>query len=205
MLYEVEELREKINCVVTATCIPFEWNKTTQVIKTFLYLNPKYTTKEWMFPGGHAFTYKEHWFPEEVAQHKASCEVGTEVNIINLDDEKEEETEVDICIKKSTPHFVYYITQRDSVECYKKGHKFHYDCIYIGDVTKRENVDGTTLEIDIPIATTTFEEINTIVSNTIKKKGMDEDTKIRNISYVSKMLFNAFINYKKHIQKDAAK
>lgn len=199
MIYEVNALREKVNCAVTATCIPFYWKD--EDIRTYLYLNPKYDSKEWMFPGGHAFANKAYWHPEDVAKYKAKNEVGVDIEIINLDNKNEQPTENEICIKTITPHFVYKIKQGAHVECYKQGHRFHYDCIYIGDVlniSEGQYENRNILRIKIPVSTSSFEQIKSIVSNAITDKASDTETIGRNVRYVSKMLFNAFVNYKEY-------
>lgn len=201
MAHEVDELRKKNNCAVTATCIPFEWKSDANIIRTFLYLNPKYETQEWMFPGGHAFAEsEEYWYPEDVAKHKAKREVGVDVVIISLDSEKEKETSDHVCKKKSTPHFVCHITQGEHAKCYREGHRYHYDCIYIGDITSRNSAEGT-LDIEIPSNTSTFDEIKAIVLKKLENMPLAPEVQLRNVNYVSTMLFNAFVYYIEYKQK----
>lgn len=215
MATEVEEIKKTRTFAVTGTCIPFKFSNDKKKIETCLICNPNYEPAEWMFPGGHAFkTNDNEQFidPAEIAVNRTLEEADLRVDIIDINnvvntedlDEDSEASENEnvheqIFIKK-VPHFTYLFKLNERVECYKeKGHLYHYDCVYIGEYTKRgkENKKKK-LYIQLPAECNSFKCVRTVVQDAMVKhaRSINQTISPSNIDYVSLMLVNAFLKYK---------
>lgn len=215
MATEVEEIKKNRTFAVTGTCIPFKCSNDKKKIETCLICNPNYEPAEWMFPGGHAFkTGDNEQFidPAEIAVNRTLEEADLRVNIIdinnigNIEDSDEDSETSDnenvheqIFIKR-VPHFTYLFKLNERVECYKeKGHLYHYDCVYIGEYTKRgkENKKKK-LYIQLPVECDSFKCVRDVIQDAMVKhaRSIHQTVSPSNIDYVSLMLVSAFLKYK---------
>lgn len=215
MATEVEEIKKTRTFAVTGTCIPFKFSNDRRKIETCLICNPNYEPAEWMFPGGHAFkTGDNEQFidPAEIAVNRTLEEadlkvdiidINSVVNIEDLDEDSEtpdNETVHEQILIKKVPHFTYLFKLNERVECYKeKGHLYHYDCVYIGEYTKRgKDNRKKKLYIQLPVECDCFKCVRTVVQDAMVKyaRSINQTVSPSNIDYVTLMLANAFLKYK---------
>lgn len=205
MHFEVDKLKQSQAFSITGTCVPLTWDDDTQIIETYLISNPKYTPPEWMFPGGHAFNKIDSPFPEKVAEDRTREEAGLDVSIINFS-HKEEDKGYGICVKTLNPHFTYVFKLDGRVKCSKeKLHKYHYDCVYIGEITNTNqgavNLAHRSLKLSIPIKIKSKQEMRDFIDKKLRENS--ESTISTNIDYVTTMLYNAFVKYKEYKEINA--
>jgi hypothetical protein len=184
---------EQNSRAITCTCIPFQHTKDSNILYTFLVLNKAYTNARWMFPGGH-FDIRIHDNLENIAIDKAKSEAGLEVGVISAKTPSYTGDKVRSLI---IPHLFLGYKQDNSARCYyEKGHRFHFDYVYICDVSQ-ENVhtplyDVLKINIDINEILTKEYIDECIKEQLIKKQNEDN----RNVGdYISEILLNACKDY----------
>jgi len=183
---------EQNSRAITCTCIPFKLIE-NNVLSTYLVLNKSYTMASWMFPGGH-FDIKIHDNLENVAIDKAKTEAGLEVTTIST---KSLSTNYDKILPLVVPNFFFMYKQNNSARCYyEKGHRAHFDYVYICDVKKEAiqtpiyNILEITIDTNNEITKTYIDEC---INKQLVKKPNDVSRTVGD--YISEMLSNACIEY----------
>lgn len=156
----------------------------------------------------HAFVNKNNYAsPYDVAINKSQSEAGLNVVILDNDNNNSsniKETRETIesgsdkgCITTMCKPFNTYLFElRERTICYQtKGHRYHYDCIYIGDVKSKANSSYEIKEIIIPIEKTNDKDK---ITEIIKLSIMNRETvNPFNIDYIVEILYPTLQEYKK--------
>lgn len=196
MTIEIASLRKCSRFAITGTCIPFH-NNDNGTLTTYLISNNAYANKEWMFPGGHAFTENDTPTPEIVAVNKALEEAGLNVKL--CENAYGNVKDGEIFSRTNHPHATYIFKLNSRVKCYeKKGHKYHYDCVYIAEI---ESIDTGSPSSEreafsFPISVKEKKDMSGLIGTWMNShKNVTYDT--NSIEYISTMLFDALVEYKK--------
>jgi hypothetical protein len=201
---------------VTGTCIAFKLSENKQYITTYMVKrihceNQNEPKELWVFPGGHAFFdrsddshIKAYEFdPREIAVRKMKSEAGVSVKIFDLDDRHSPQIDTTGGIPdfdfKRTPHYTYLFHQSEHAGCYAaRGHKYHYDCVFIGEQTDDyiNVVNGYLLaKITLTVNDTTEDGIATAINDGIRSVDGISTVSIPTNSYQVYMLFRAHKDY----------
>jgi len=199
---------------ITGTCIAFKDEEERCHVTTYLIFNKAWQESKWMFPGGHAFIGNNDTAPDTIAKAKAKDEAGLDVSMLDLHQSGSSSRGVKVEDKTakgrsmttlSAPHYTYLFSLTESVKCYSRGHRFHYDLVYVGEVLNVFPTDNATLDriqINLPRKCINQKELENIVHQAIRdyvnEKGLPhEDSAFGD--YVIKMLYEAHKDYVKHL------
>jgi hypothetical protein len=147
-----------------------------------------------MFPGGH-FDIRIHDSFENIAIDKAKSEAGLEVEIISAETISHADDKVRSLIVPN--HFLGY-RQDNSARCYhEKGHRFHFDYVYICDVIN-ENAQTPLYKV-LKINIDTNKEITKkYIDECIREQLLQQTDDLRDVGdYIGEILLNAYKNYRK--------
>lgn len=170
----------------TATCIPLCYDKHAQRIRAILIFNSAYSSKCWMFPGGHTLPTKgasdnTEQTPDKTALAKMEQEVGFGGNIVDIRScGNNVGSKVSNMIPFMQPHYTYLFELEENVKCYEmQGHRYHFDSVYI-------------VEYDLCDEDKLGEGIN--VHEAIIVELPAEDLKIEDIDHAIKDAINRYVN-----------
>jgi len=197
---------------VTGTCITFKLsedkkNITTYMIKKKSIQKTENPMKNWMFPGGHAFynqggekgSQKYTFDPKSAAVKKMNDEAGISVSIFGLDERNASADTTEAIVNFDlmyTPHYVYLFHQDENAEC---GHKYHYDCVFVGErteeINKRADAEYQIASIEINVNSTSKDDIANAIKTGIRTAENGIDIPVSTESYQVYMLFRALNDY----------
>lgn len=202
----------------TATCIPLCYDKKAQKIRAILIFNSAYTSKCWMFPGGHTLPTKgasdnTEQTPDKTALAKMEQEVGFGGTIVDIRSCRDDVgSKVSNMIPFMQPHYTYLFELEENVKCYEmQEHRYHFDSVYIVEYSLRDEANlgkGDDVHeaavVELPVEDLKIEDIELAIRGAINKyvnvnsrptyyKGFGE--------YVCRMLHSAHRDYLAYLKR----
>ena len=203
----------------TATCIPLCYDKTAGMIRAILIFNSAYTSKCWMFPGGHTLPTKgasdnTEQTPDKTALAKMKQEVGIDGAIVDIRSCRDNVGEkVSNMIPFMQPHYTYLFELEENVKCYEmRGHRYHFDSVYIVEYNLRDEVDlgkGDSVHeavvVKLPAEDLKIEDIERAIRSAVDGyvRSNNRPTFYKGFGqYVCQMLFSAHRDYLAYLRRN---
>lgn len=203
----------------TATCIPLCYDKTARKIRAILIFNSAYTSKCWMFPGGHTLPTKgasdnAEQTPDKTALAKMEQEVGFGGTIVDIRSCRDNVGgKVSNMIPFMQPHYTYLFELEENVKCYEmQGHRYHFDSVYIVEYNLRDEVglgkgDNVyeAVVVELPAEDLKIEDIEHAIKSAINRyvRKNSRPTYYKGFGlYVCQMLFSAHRDYLAYLRRN---
>lgn len=203
----------------TATCIPLCYDKMARKIRAILIFNSAYTSKCWMFPGGHTLPTKgasdnTEQTPDKTALAKMEQEVGFGGTIVDIRSCRDNVgSKVSNMIPFMQPHYTYLFELEENVKCYEmQGHRYHFDSVYIVEYNLRDEVGlgkgdnvHEAVVVELPAEDLKSEDIEHAIRSAINRyvRANSRPTYYKGFGrYVCRMLFSAHRDYLAYLRRN---
>lgn len=203
----------------TATCIPVCYDKLNEKIRAILIFNSAYTSRCWMFPGGHTLPTKgasdnTEQTPDITALAKMKQEVGFGGNIVDIHSCKDNVgSKVSNMIPFMQPHYTYLFELEENVKCYEMlGHRYHFDSVYIVEYNLNDEVNlgkgdnvHEAVVVELPAEDLKDEDIELAIQDAIYRyvRASSKPAYYKGFGlYVCRMLYSAHRDYLAYLKRN---